>query len=124
MKKGRKQMRKKSMTFGVKCRYCGTVDTIYSPNGNLHCNGCESLLYDGRSGCLPDKEDRLQAFKTAKEKIKKAFDCLDSVDDPDDNPDLLGEAVEYVHDSLGKRQGAFIDHDYEFGLTDLCKHYF
>ena len=76
------------------------------------------------SGCIPDKEDRLQALKTAKEKIKKAFDCLDSVDDPDDNPDLLGEAVEYVYDSLGKRQGAFIDHDYEFGLTDLCKHYF
>ena len=76
------------------------------------------------SGCMPDKKDRLQALKAAKEQIKKALDCLDAIDDPDDNPRGVEDAMSFVCDSLGKRQMEFINHEYEFGLTDLCEHYF
>ena len=76
------------------------------------------------SGCIPNKKDRLQALKAAKEQIKKALDCLDAIDDPDDDPRGVEDAMSFVRDSLGKRQDDFIDHEYEFGLTDLCEHYF
>jgi hypothetical protein len=82
------------------------------------------------SGCVPKKEDRLQALKVAKEQIKKALDCLESIDDPDDNPRGVEDAMSFVCDSLGKRQDGFvfvdgfIDHQSDFGLADLCEHYF
>lgn len=76
------------------------------------------------SGCIPNKKDRLKALTAAKEQIKKALDCLDAIDDPDDNPRGLEDATSFVCDSLGKRQDGFINHEYEFGLTDLCEHYF
>jgi hypothetical protein len=38
---------------GLKCPFCKTTASpIVSTNGNIHCEGCESLLYDGPNDTL------------------------------------------------------------------------
>jgi len=79
------------------------------------------------SGCIPQKADRLAAFKNAKEKLAEAVKLLDIVDNPDNDAAsdrLIEDATTLIQEALGQREGAFVDSESPLGLTDLIEHYF
>lgn len=76
------------------------------------------------SGCMPSKKDRDEAFKRSRETLRAALDILDGLPSPDADPRMMEHAIGLITDSMGKRNGVYIDTDQEDGWTDLIEHYF
>jgi hypothetical protein len=76
------------------------------------------------SGCVPNEEDRLQAFIKYRQAVADALGILVLIEHPDDDPRGVETAVGRLSDVQGKRAQWYIDNEEEFGITDLMEHYF
>ena len=76
------------------------------------------------AGCIPDVDDRVEAFQRFRMAVYKAQDILSGINHPDDDPRAVASAWGAIMEAGGQRTDWSIDTSEPLGITDLMEHYF